>query len=77
MIINNNITPERDLYYLGGKVIEALISIEELEPDYFDLFQKVNIDLNISISLYTLVLDWLYIIGAIRNAQNGLIRKCF
>lgn len=77
MIINSNITPDRDLYYLGGKVIEALVSNEEQEVDYFDLFQRVNTELKISLNLYTLVLDWLFIIGVIINAENGLIKKCF
>ena len=77
MIINSNITPDRDLYYLGGKVIEVLVSNEEQEVDYFDLFQRVNIELKISLNLYTLVLDWLFIIGVIKNAENGLIKKCF
>lgn len=77
MIINSNITPDRDLYYLGSKVIEVLVSNDKQEVDYFDLFQKVNIELNISLNLFTLVLDWLFIIGVIKNAENGLIKKCF
>ncbi len=77
MIINSNITPDRDLYYLGGKVIQVLVSNEEQEIDYFDLFQRVNKELKISLNLYTLVLDWLFIIGVINNAENGLIKKCF
>ena len=77
MIVNKNITPDRDLYYLGGKVIEVLISNVSKEVEYFDLYQKINKELNISINLYTLVLDWLFIIGAVNNAENGLIRKCF
>jgi len=77
MIINKNITPDRDLYYLGGKAIEVMLKYESKEIDYFDLFQKMNKELNISINLYTLVLDWLFIIGTIKNADKGLIKKCF
>ena len=77
MIVTNNTNPDRDLYYLGGKVIEVLISNDSNEVDYFDLYQKVNNELSISINLYTLVLDWLFIIGAVINAENGLVRKCF
>jgi hypothetical protein len=77
MIVNNNISPERDLYYLGAKLIEIMMNQEEVEVDYFELYQKVNLSLNISISLYTLVLDWLFIIGLINNPQNGTITKCF
>ena len=77
MIINRDITPDRDLYYLGGKVIEVLIVSDNEEIDYLDLYQKVNKELRISINLFTLVLDWLFIIGVIKNAHKGYIRKCF
>lgn len=77
MIVNRNITPDRDLYYLGSKVIEVLLSNEENSVDYFELYQVVNKELNISINLFTLVLDWLFILGAIKNAEKGLIKKCF
>ena len=73
MIVSSNITPDRDLYFLGSKVIEVLISSEEIEVDYFELFQRVNTELEISLNLYTLVLDWLFIIGVINNAENGLM----
>ena len=77
MIVNSNTTPDRDLYYLGSKVIEMLISVDEEEFEYFDLFQKLNSELNVSVNLFTLVLDWLFILGAIKNAEKGLIKKCF
>lgn len=77
MIISNDIKPDRDLYFLGGKVIQILIASEESEIDYFDLFQKMSSHGDITISLYTLTLDWLFIIGVIENAANGRIRKCF
>lgn len=77
MITNNNITPDRDLYFLGSKVIEALLSIDGNDVDYFDLFQSVNKECELSVNLYTQVLDWLFIIGVIKNSKNGLIQKCF
>ena len=77
MILSNDIKPDRDLYFLGSKVIEVLIDSDEKKVDYFDLFQKVNLELEISLNLYTLVLDWLFIIGVIKNAENRLIEKCF
>lgn len=77
MIVSNDIKPDRDLYYLGGKVIEVLLSYEEKEIDYFELFERINKKFEISISLYTFVLDWLFIIGLIRNSNNGLLKVCF
>jgi hypothetical protein len=57
MIINKNINPERDLYFLGGKVIEVLNSYTKNEIDYFDLFLSVNKSNKVSLNLYSLVLD--------------------
>lgn len=77
MIVSNNVTPERDLYYLGSKVIEELLTIEDDKVDYFELYHRITSTYDISINLYTLALDWLFIIGAIENAENGMVRKCF
>tara|TARA_R110000744_G_scaffold92650_1_gene179237 strand:- start:1912 stop:2145 length:234 start_codon:yes stop_codon:yes gene_type:complete len=77
MIINKNTNPERDLYYLGGKVIEALNSSTKIEIDYFDLFLSVNKSNEVSLNLYSLVLDWLFILGVIKKGNQGLIVKCF
>ena len=77
MIVNKNINPERDLYYLGGKVIEFLNSFTKNEIDYFDLFISVNKSNKISLNLYSLVLDWLFILGVIKKGNKGLIIKCF
>jgi len=77
MIINKNINPERDLYYLGSKVIENLSLFSENEIDYFDLFVLINKSHKISLNLYSLVLDWLFILGVVKKGNNGLIVKCF
>lgn len=77
MIVNKNINPERDLYYLGGKVIEVLNSFTKNEIDYFDLFLSVNKSNKVSLNLYSLVLDWLFILGVIKKGNKGLIVKCF
>ena len=77
MIVNKNINPERDLYYLGGKVIEVLNLFTKNEIDYFDLFLSVNKSNKVSLNLYSLVLDWLFILGVIKKGNEGLIIKCF
>ncbi|TKC01728.1 ABC-three component system middle component 6 [Pedobacter cryotolerans] len=77
MIVNKNINPERDLYYLGGKIIEVLNSFTKNEIDYFDLFLSVNKSNKVSLNLYSLVLDWLFILGTIKKGNKGLIIKCF
>jgi hypothetical protein len=77
MIISKNIHPERDLYYLGAKVIEIMLADEKNEWDYFDVFMDLNQRQKISISLFSLVLDWLFILQIIQKGENGRIKKCF
>jgi len=77
MIISKDINPERDFYYLGAKVIEIL-SMPENESflliDVYETFKKVE---NISLNLFILTLDWLFISGVISEIENGKIIKCF
>jgi hypothetical protein len=77
MIISKNTHPERDLYYLGAKTIEVLNSSDTDEWDYFDLFNSLNQKHKVSFNLYSLVLDWLFILNAIQKGTNGKIKKCF
>lgn len=77
MIVNKNINPERDLYYLGGKVIEILDSSKSTKFDYFELYSSLNKSSAISINLFSLVLDWLFILGVIRKNKKGVLEKCF
>ena len=77
MIINKNINPERDLYYLGGILIEVLQNNVKKEVDYMELYLLVKTKKDISINLYSLTLDWLFIIGLVAKGEKGKIKICF
>lgn len=77
MIVSKNTNPEKDLYYLGSKVIELLGASNNAKFDYFKLYQSLNTEQKVSLNLYSLVLDWLFILGIIKNSNNGTIEKCF
>lgn len=77
MIIDKNINPERDLYYLGGILIEILKKLDDNEVDYIDLYDLFNSEKEITINLYALTLDWLFILGLVVKGENGKIKKCF
>ena len=61
MIISKDINPERDFYYLGAKVIDIISVIDGKNLDFWEIFEKLNASEKISINLFTLTLDWLYI----------------
>jgi hypothetical protein len=77
MIVSKDINPERDFYYLGAKTIEILSSTEDKKMDFFSVFDALKSSEDISLNLFTLTLDWLFIIGAIDKSHKGYIVKCF
>ena len=77
MIVSKDIHPERDVYYLGAKVINILSNEISSTSNYLDVFEKLNNSENISIHLFVLVLDWLYLSGVVSGIENGRIIKCF
>lgn len=77
MIVSKDTNPERDLYYLGARVIEILNYSDTNEFDYVDLYCILKSNLQTTSNLYALTLDWLFIIGAIELSNEGNIKKCF
>lgn len=77
MIVSKDTNPERDVYYLGAKIIEIMSAYKTKQVDFFEVFHRLNKKECVSISLYSLTIDWLYIAGAVTNAPNGTIEKCF
>ena len=77
MIVSKNTHPERDLYYLGAKTIEVMDLSGKDEWDYFELLSDLNLRQKISVNLFSLVLDWLFILQVIQKSNNGRIKRCF
>jgi len=77
MIASSNVHPERDIYYLGAKVIEILSISDKNNWDYIELFEFFKQKHKIEFKLFILCLDWLFIINAIEKNIDGEIRKCF
>lgn len=76
MIIGRDITPKRKIYYLGAQVIGVLNNIGSNEVDFFELFHQMNKKEKISIGLFSLTLDWLFVLNVI-EMKGGIIKKCF
>ncbi len=76
MIIEKDIHPERKIYYTGALIIGILKKVPEDEFDFFDVYQKINQSKKISIKLFALTLDWLFLLGVI-SGDEGNIKKCF
>jgi len=76
MLLENDIAPNKDVYYLGSKLLEIFLSSADNKIDFFVAYQKLKERENISVSLFILVIDWLYLLGLIKNNKEYL-EKCF
>lgn len=76
MILGKDIHPQRKIYYLGAIVIEILKSTNNEGDDFFSLYEQVSKKEKISMNLFALTLDWLFVLGLIEH-KKGLIQKCF
>jgi len=74
MIADQNTHPQRQLYYLGARIIEALNSGADTD-DIFGLYQTIKEKEDISVNLFNLTLDWLFLLNVI-FIEDGAIKKC-
>lgn len=73
MLLPDNIKPEYSVYYIGSVIIEKL---ENKSYSLLDLFQSLNEFNDVSFSLYSLALDWLYLIDIAEIKDSGEIALC-
>lgn len=70
MILPDNIQPENSLYATGAKVISVLSNQRVLGLN--DLYEEVCKTQSMSFNLFMLSLDWLFLINAICNKEEGI-----
>lgn len=75
MIISKDTSPKRNIYYVGGKVIEAVLGNSSRKMDFLYTFKQISDKEKISMNLFTLTIDWLYVIGAVK-LEKGVIELC-
>jgi hypothetical protein len=77
MIISKDTNPAKDLYYIGGLILQYFIKSDIISIDYYELISVLKSEHNISTNLLFLSLDWLYILGSIDINDKGDIIVCF
>lgn len=77
MIINKDISPENQIYYIGGQILE-IIKMQSTSLMYpTEIFYLLRKKQTVSFNLFSHALDWLYLLGAIDLSNKNLIKKCF
>ena len=77
MIVQRDVNPNMSIYYLGSSIIQALQDMNSQIVDFFDLYKSLSEKQKVSMQLFVLSIDWLYLAGAIKSTNNGQIEKCF
>ncbi len=76
MIIGKDIKPERQIYRLGALLLEVLQDSPSRNIELFDAFERMNSRETVSVNVFILTLDWLFLLGAI-TSEKGHIVRCF
>ena len=76
MIINQDIRPEKQVYYLGSKVLAHLRPLPSGPINTGELFINMNKEEKISYHAFSMTLNWLFLLGAL-DQDEGEIIKCF
>ncbi len=79
MIIDRDIHPNRNLFYIGAIVLQLIQEHQFGVISMMDIFEKLSEKLEHSISFddFMLSLDWLFILGTINSNSQGDIIRCF
>lgn len=76
MIINQDVKPEKQAYYLGSKILAHLSGLPPGKINVGELFVEINVREKVSYHAYSMALNWLFLLGALEH-QQGEIVKCF
>lgn len=74
MLLPESIHPKESIYYNGAFVLESLQ--EHRRMDIVDLFIASRERQEMSMPVFTLCLDWLYLINAIILNDQGAVELC-
>lgn len=74
MLLPESIHPYSTLYYNGAAVLRAARALKE--SSFFDLYAETRRTTQISMPIFILSLDWLYLARCIRRNKKGNFVVC-
>lgn len=74
MLLPDNIHPDQTVYYNGAYVLKAIQQTNSIEP--LELYMETKKNRDMSMSIFILCLDWLFILNAIKIGDRGRIELC-
>lgn len=74
MLVPDNIHPEQTIYFNGAFVLKAIL--ENRVMDMLDLYIQVISEQEMSMPVFVLCLDWLFLLKVITLNEDGKVELC-
>lgn len=76
MILDKDTNPKQKGYFIGALILQEINASKMSSFDFFDLYEAVKAKNPVSMNLFSLSLDWLFLLELISH-EKGSIKKCF
>ena len=74
MLIPDNIHPEQTIYFNGALVLKVIQTHHAM--NMVDLYLKTILEKDMSMPIFMLCLDWLFLLDLIRFDNHGRVKLC-
>lgn len=74
MLVSDNIHPEQTIYFNGAFVLEAIQ--ENRVMDLLDLYIQTKSKQEMSMPVFLLCLDWLFLLDLVTLNSHGKVELC-
>jgi len=74
MLLPDNIHPEQSIYYNGAFVLQALR--ERRVMDLLDLYMNTQMHREMTMPVFVLCLDWLFLLNLVSLNEQGSVELC-
>lgn len=74
MLLPDNIHPEHSVYYNGAFVLKAVQQLGS--ADLLDLYVETRQQQEMSMPLFVLCLDWLFLLDLVTLSDRGKVEVC-
>jgi len=74
MLIPDNIHPEQTIYFNGSFVLKTIQKYKMI--DMLDLYMQTTSEQNMTMPVFVLCIDWLYLLNIITLNDKGIIKLC-
>lgn len=75
MIVDFDIKPDRQIYFLGAVLMDILGRRGERPMGVYDLHEAFRARTSMGAEPFFLALDWLYLLGVVDACEGG-VRRC-